>query len=230
MRAKKMTAGVISALATVLMFALSAALAGTLEPDGPPSGGTMHTLNELYLQNQMILQTISEGQSACQGAPVPRTGQAVSYAAGDDGDIQAGTAWPEPRFTDNGDGTVADSLTGLVWLQDAGCLGSLDWGAAIAGCTALDSGECGLSDGSAEGDWRLPSIRELQSLTAYNSYGPALPAGHPFAGVRSSYYWSGTTYVNNADYAWFVDMTNGKSVYNYTKSYAFYVWPVRDGN
>lgn len=58
----------------------------------------------------VVLSAISE---------VPRTGQITSYAAGDDGDIQAGLSLPEPRFTDNGDGTVTDNLTGLIWLKNA---------------------------------------------------------------------------------------------------------------
>ena len=40
----------------------------------------------------------------------------------DDGLLRAGIEWPAPRFTDNGDGTVTDSLTGLMWLKDGGCL------------------------------------------------------------------------------------------------------------
>jgi hypothetical protein len=59
--------------------------------------------------------------------PVRKTGQATSYTTtgGEDGDLQKGVAWPNPRFTDNGNGTVTDNLTKLVWLKDAGALGSL---------------------------------------------------------------------------------------------------------
>lgn len=45
---------------------------------------------------------------------LPKTGQTTSYAPGDDGELQVGLAWPEPRFSDNGDGTVTDHLTGLM--------------------------------------------------------------------------------------------------------------------
>lgn len=54
-----------------------------------------------------------------------RTGQATCYGAqgevieckgtGQDGEIQAGIPWPEPRFTDNLNGTVTDNLSGLMW-------------------------------------------------------------------------------------------------------------------
>jgi hypothetical protein len=55
----------------------------------------------------------------CDKAGVPKTGQTTSYALGDDGDLQMGIAWPEPRFTDNEDGTVTDNLNGLMWTKDA---------------------------------------------------------------------------------------------------------------
>ena len=52
---------------------------------------------------------------------MPKTGQTTCYATGDDGDLEKGVAWPNPRFTDNGNGTVTDNLTGLIWLKNANC-------------------------------------------------------------------------------------------------------------
>ena len=60
---------------------------------------------------------VTDGDSTTD---IPKTGQTLIYASGDDGNIQAGIEWPAPRFTDNGDGTVTDSLTGLMWLKDGG--------------------------------------------------------------------------------------------------------------
>lgn len=37
-----------------------------------------------------------------------------------------------------------------------------------------------------DSQWRLPNVRELQSLIDYGEYNPALPTGHPFTGVASS--------------------------------------------
>ena len=55
-------------------------------------------------------------------APVPKTGQISCYdedgfyisceSTWQDGEYQAGASWPNPRFIDNGDGTVIDNLTG----------------------------------------------------------------------------------------------------------------------
>ena len=55
-------------------------------------------------------------------ATVEKTGQTTEYATGDDGDLEQGVDWPNPRLTDNQDGTVTDNLTGLVWLTKANCI------------------------------------------------------------------------------------------------------------
>ena len=60
-------------------------------------------------------------------AGVPKTGQTTSYATGDDGDLERGVELVTPRFTDNGDGTVADNQTGLIWLKNANCFGQRAW-------------------------------------------------------------------------------------------------------
>ena len=83
-----------------------------------------------------------------------------------------GVAWPNPRFTDNSNGTVTDNLTGLIWLKNANCFGTQTWANALSAANTLNSGECGLTDGSAEGDWRLPNVREQQSLIDYGRFQP----------------------------------------------------------
>ena len=49
-------------------------------------------------------------------------------------------AWPNPRFTDNSDGTVTDNLTGLIWLKDANCFGDRTWISALSDANGLASG------------------------------------------------------------------------------------------
>ena len=119
-------------------------------------------------------------------APVPKTGQTTSYGTRDDGALQKGVAWPTPRFTDNGNGTVTDNLTGLIWTKNANAFGQRTWAEALSDANGLASGSAGLTDGSKAGDWRLPNVRELQSLVDYGRSNPALPAGHPFTNVQSS--------------------------------------------
>jgi len=181
-------------------------------------------------------------------APVERTGQTTCYnssgtvisctGTGQDGEYQEDVAWPNPRFTDNGDGTVTDNLTGLIWLEDANCFGTRNWDNALSDSNGLASGSCGLTDGSIAGDWRLPNRNELASLVDKAYYSPALPdtagtgqwsEGDPFTGVQSNVYWSSTTSANGTTFAWYVYMDLGYVDYGY-KSNNGYVWPVRGGN
>jgi len=172
-------------------------------------------------------------------APVPKTGQTTKYFTGDDGGWEKGVAWPTPRFTDNGNGTVTDNFTGLIWMQNANAFGLRTWADALTAANGLKSGDAGtdLTDGSKAGDWRLPNLRELQSLIAYQFYNPALPntlgtgkwaAADPFNGVQSSYYWSSTTYTNHATYAWSVGFAAG-GVISDEKINTCRVWCVRGG-
>jgi hypothetical protein len=103
----------------------------------------------------------------------------------------------------------------------------------------LASGDCGLSDDSVAGDWRLPNVKKLQSLIDFRFYGPALSnaartdkwtdgdafSGVP-SGVQSTYYWSSTTSADHPDYAWRVSLIVGGTHAN-DKDTSFFVWPVR---
>jgi hypothetical protein len=92
------------------------------------------------------------------------------------------------RFVDNYDGTVTDCKTDLVWLKDAYCDAPNYPFEAM-----LNDGECGLTDGSEEGDWRRPTIEELQGLgtdppTTWGEGSPTVTwtmPGTPFVGVQS---------------------------------------------
>jgi len=173
----------------------------------------------------------------CPRAPVPKTGQTTSYTYGDDGYFQKGLAWPIPRFTDNGDGTVTDNLTGLIWLKDANCVGKRNWSQAMVYAYYIEDGVCGLTDGSIIGDWRLPNVREIESLIHYGFALPALPntegtgqwmEGDPFINVLSSHeYWSSTTYVPfGGDHSYTARLYLGY-MYLEDTSDLFGVWPVR---
>jgi hypothetical protein len=191
----------------------------------------------------VVIPLLGDAPVATYQAPVQKTGQTTSYRTGDDGDEEVGVSWPNPRFTDNADGTVTDNLTGLIWLKQAnynstaGGTGTAIWNNAIDFCKALETGMCGLSDGSAAGDWRLPTVKELQSLVHYGYYDPSLlntagtgkwTSGDPFTNVQSSYYWSSTTYEYATNNAWYVYMTDGLVTYRW-KANENYVWPVRGG-
>ena len=164
------------------------------------------------------------------GGRVFKTGQTTSFATGDDGDFQAGTPVPSPRFTDNGDGTITDNLTGLTWLKNASCLGQQTWANALAAANALADSNvaCSLEDGSVAGDWRLPNRNELTSLLDLGTFDPALPAGHPFMNV-ADFYWSSTTVAVETIAAWNVFFNFG-SVGISDKANRVFVTAVRGGS
>lgn len=184
------------------------------EPSSGPTVGTGKTLDEVY--------------AAALPTKLPKTGQTTAYATGDDGALQKGVAWPSPRFTDNGNGTVTDNLTGLIWCKNANIWGWVGWTTALSNCNSLASGTGGLTDGSQAGDWRLPNVRELQSLVDYGRSNPALPSGHPFTGLQSNYYWSSSTYAASTVEEWILNLSDGY-VRNGNRALSFYVWPVRGG-
>ena len=158
------------------------------------------------------------------------------------------------RYVDCGNGTVTDTVTGLIWLKDAACLGSLDWPTAMGAAAGLANGQCGLSDASSAGDWRLPTWNEWSATMASatslgcvfsNGKAPALTndAGHEclsvgpssFTGVvgdlASGYYWSSSTAIHpsfggiSAFYAILVHSGGGDHI----KSFPLRVWLVRSG-
>ena len=82
---------------------------------------------------------------------------------GSGGSVKSGVPLTFPRMLDNGNGTVTDTVTGLVWLKQADCI-HLQWLGAVAQQTA-GHGQCGLTDGSTAGSWRMPNRNEMQSLS-----------------------------------------------------------------
>jgi hypothetical protein len=153
--------------------------------------------------------------------------------------MELGVGSPNSRFTDNGNGTVKDNLTGLTWLKNANCASFFSgdstgqnhrsWSNAVIAANSLESGYCGLTDNSFAGDWRLPNARQLHSLIDLGNYNPALPSGHPFTGVQSKFYWSSTTSAPFTNLAWWVNILYG-DVNGDSKTNSYYVWPVRGGN
>lgn len=144
---------------------------------------------------------------------------------------------PNPRFTDNGNGTVTDNRTGLIWLKNANCFGTKNWDDAMDKAPALHSGECGLTDGSNKGDWRLPTKEEWEAFIDPNYFDPALSnaagtgkwtEGDAFNNVQSGYYWSSTTHDQFTPFASNMYMYDGR-VGPTRKTNSTYVWLVRGG-
>lgn len=151
------------------------------------------------------------GQSKCYGFvdiqrwievacddPVACPGQDSTYTTG---------CPPDGRFVDNGDGTVSDTCTGLMWQKDsmdvnADGQSTVDdytpWCNALAYCEDLSF--------AGHDDWRLPNVRELQSIVDYGRAGPSID---PMFGSSAAWYWSSTSYFVYPVGAWVVNFNYG---------------------
>ena len=136
------------------------------------------------------------------------TGHIKAYPDGSDGQPMArkfvravrGDAYCVNDFVDNGDGTVADNTTGLIWLADDSGEG-IDWGNALAYAEACTAG--------GHDDWRLPNVRELQSIVDYSGVYPAIDQTYFNITDIDAYFWTSTSAHFGPDapeycYAWYV--------------------------
>ena len=168
----------------------------------------------------------------------------IDEGCNDDDSTTTTTADMSSRYIDNGDGTVTDSKTGLIWLKVATCVGSMDWDAALTAVDEISDGDCGfegtLSDGSNAGDWRMPTKEEMQGLgtdppTTWKEGRPPVPwtlAGGttitPFLYVQGNNFWTSTT---DTDSAWVLSSGDGAVFLRDKATYTYYVWPIRrDGD
>jgi Protein of unknown function (DUF1566) len=147
---------------------------------------------------------------------------------------------PTPRFTNNQNGTVTDRLTGLIWLKDATCpaLVGSTWAETLQAVRTLAAPQCGLSDRSQPGAWRLPNVRELHSLIDYGFSNPSLSnaagtgpwiEGDPFTHANGQF-WTSTTDPLAPNYNFIVSTGDGVVSITTPKGGGGSVWPVRGGD
>lgn len=118
--------------------------------------------------------------------------------------------------------TVHDTHTGLTWSRNANPVGrKLSWEAALEAVKSFQ-----IDRPEKNHPWRLPNIRELESLVALDAHTPALPAGHPFVNVCDAY-WSSTTSVYEPRYAWALYSRDGNIGVGFKAGEEFHMWPVR---
>ena len=200
------------------------------------------------LKIMLIMSLLSEAHAAT--IQLPASGQTSCYdtagavitcsGTGQDGDKKMGVTWDDAtRFTSNGNGTITDNLTGLIWLQNANCTdsiggitkasGTLAWANALTWSNNLASSKCGLTDGSSAGQWRLPTRKELKSLVNRGQANSATwLQTKGFTNVMASGYWSSSTDAGYTNDAWIVDISDGLMISDY-KGYSYFVWAVRGG-
>ena len=107
-------------------------------------------------------------------------------------------------FTDHGDGTVTDNITGLMWQQEDDDV-PRTWQGAINYCNGLTL--------AGHTDWRPPDEYELQSIVDYGRIDPVIDTTY-FPGTISSYYWSSSTYPSIMGNAYRVSFFDGHVGYN----------------
>ena len=122
-------------------------------------------------------------------------------------------------FTDNGNGTVTDNITGLMWQQEDDDV-ERNWEGAITYCEGLSL--------AGHDDWRLPNSNELTSIVDISLWAPAIDETY-FPKTNSSLYWSSTTSVSLTSYAWYVSFDNGGVRDSSKSSSTRYVRCVRGG-
>lgn len=216
-------------------------------------------MNHRKLRSLSMIATLALGWAGSAGAlDFPASGQTISYTANkndkilapvavpDDGAVQAGATL---SFTDNGDGTITDNNTGLMWEKkdDSGGLHDKDNNYVWSGTGTQETIWDWLDDVNAEGsagfagynDWRIPNVKELQTLA---HYGRVLPAT---SGVFNSncvagatvltgsctagpIYVSSTTWARSPSMAWGVRIQDGSLVAS-DKASGLYMRAVRGG-
>jgi hypothetical protein len=184
----------------------------TTEATAPAAAGSISSGKNAWVNGELVTGTLSGGYTCATGLLSPLG-----------------------RWCDNGDGTVRDMTTGLLWLQDAGWGGMLPWWASTeSGTSAFDKvstvgngNPATLTDGSTAGDWRLPTKSELVALATGTEFIRST-AMYKFKSINV-FYLTSSSYDIGYNIQWYVKMDDGfVGLAPKVVSYG-YVWPVRGG-
>jgi hypothetical protein len=219
-------------VATILIVPAGPTLASITSTSPTPSAQIASTRKTLY-GNGGVRVTWNFQETPGTNRTNGGKGEHVTrtHAAGPCGD-------KTKRYVDCGNGTVTDTMTGLIWLKQSTCFSNTTWEDAKKAAAGLKDGDCMLTDKSSPGDWRLPTKEEWQTTmknalelkcapTLTNDAGTACITAGPasFTGVEADYYWSSTPYEGSPR-AWFGDLDHGHLL-NGAVIGPLRVWPVR---
>jgi hypothetical protein len=224
------------------------------------AGGSCTVTGDVAVIEALVDTCVDDIASALNGVPpapcaqFPASGQTTAYQADkndgiagpvavpDDGAVQAGATL---SYTDNGDGTITDNNTGLMWEKksDDGGLHDKDTVYPWSGDGSQETIWDWLDDINAEGgtgfagynDWRIANVKEYVSIVNYQTFSPAVSAAFNTGCVASctvltcsctvaSYYGSSTSYASFPPFAWLVFFADGhvgaggKSSTNYVRA------------
>lgn len=235
-----------------------AAVCALVNPCGDVDGsGTVATTDALIVLRTAVGQNVAiqcEVEGDGGGSSLLRTGVTKCYAgngtevdcigSGQDGESKSGVAL---AYTDNGNGTITDDKTGLVWekLDDANLDGDagihdkdrtyswINTQEKVATFNAFSFG--------GHSDWRVPNIRELQSLLNFGRAEPAIATifdDDCTPGCKSTdcsctssstSYWTSTPYHDVPSHSWAVYFLDGQ-ITAQNRTVAFHVRLVAGGS
>ena len=166
-------------IASMLMTACSLMSLPADNTDSPVADAPAPSVDDVFTQVSPQSETVAQPQAQTAPAslsyPIVDTDQVYCY------DDSSSTPCPSegtyyygqdaqctgnpPHYQDNGDGTVSDLVTGLMWQADPG--EKMTYDQAVAGAASFNL--------AGYSDWRLPSIKELYSLIQFSGLDPSGP-------------------------------------------------------
>jgi hypothetical protein len=227
--------GAVQAFVTQHTDDLAVALAGASLPDCPADLATCNADLDAC-QSQPAGGRVRSGQGVC----FDDTGAQIGCAGtGQDGELQLGLA---PNVVDNGDGTLTDLNTGLMWEKLGDDDSVHDKDLTYTWLTAFSAKIAALNAAQFAGyaDWRLPNVNELQSVMNYGVAAPAIDAAFNVACAPGctevtcsctvpASAWSSTSVYGSGATAWSASFLNGEIAPG-AKSKTFSVRAVRGGS
>ncbi len=143
-------------------------------------------------------------------------GQYLVTSVPDQAAMSGGSTQP-PSYSNNGDGTVTDNVTALMWQLNVPTTASCATAPTDAGADATAPNECTVAEAHAycasltlggHNDWRLPDLIELESILQCTS--PAAPyIANAFLPTPPISFWTASALTSTAGYNWYVDFGAG---------------------